>query len=308
MTILKILKRITLLSSLFLSPNLWACVDLSLNVVYSSFDLTSSPTANLPLKVSRKNKGQGCTYFLGFERGSSPTYDRKLYNGTNTVDFQLYKDGSFSAPLKDGNDISSTAERIAGNFPFGGNGPTENTENFYAVLTPPTSFKPIGTYTDTFVINLYRFFFGFYFLADSGSMTFTYTIPAMVSLSIVPPGQPHDPNSTGLLLDFGVLNENESKNFDTLVLSNTDYEIKVSSQNGGKLQHQSVSQKINYEFTFNGTPFNLTPPGAATTVVTGVGPTPPNGDRYSGNVQIGSLTNKVAGTYEDTVTITVEAF
>lgn len=131
----------------------------------------------------------------------------------------------------------------------------------------------------------------------------------VAAISLVPSGAPYNPNSMGLLLDFGILSEGMIRQYDAIVVANTNYQLKASSENGGKLVHELAGHEtIDYFFHFNGTTFSFDGPNQEVHLVSGTGPTSYEGDRYNGEIEIGSVSQKLAGLYTDIITITVEAY
>ncbi len=87
-----------------------------------------------------------------------------------------------------------------------------------------------------------------------------------------------------------------------MVSSNTAYQVRLTSLNGGTLKRGSGT--LAYQLRVNNIPYAMTAP---VTVATGAA-TGSNPARYNVKVKItGATTNLVAGDYEDTITITAIA-
>jgi spore coat protein U-like protein len=92
-------------------------------------------------------------------------------------------------------------------------------------------------------------------------------------------------------------------------LSNAGYNLSVSSANNQLLKISGVNSsaaEIGYDFYSNNTLKNLSASaGTPVNLSSGTGVTPMAGTRIPIKVAIKSVDNKIAGTYQDTVTFTI---
>lgn len=137
------------------------------------------------------------------------------------------------------------------------------------------------------------------FAATSGTLYLKGTVPALLSISVSPESVASSLPLNTSQTDTKVASVNETSN------SNTGYEVSISSQNAGKLVHESVSSSsINYSLKYGTSSVNL----ASGQTFTYASPASVNKDSdisitYTG-VPHASL---IQGDYEDTVTFTIAA-
>lgn len=253
--------------------------------------------------------GRCSLYRLFFGKGLANDYQRRAYapNGAS-IKYNLHRMINQNGILKDFNDALNANERIEGR------APTKHTiynEQFY-VSTPGImgqDFPASGNYTDIVNLSLYGYNenSGLYNFEESSPFTITFIVPKRIQVSLIDEGSVFDAASTTKVMDFGNITQNQEKGADLRVLSNTPYEVKISSMNEGKLRHNS-GDTINYLLRINGTPMALGN-SANTPVSIGSGNmTTTAGERYNIRVQItGTTEDKKAGLYQDVITITAIA-
>ncbi|MCO4754819.1 MAG: hypothetical protein KC478_10080, partial [Bacteriovoracaceae bacterium] len=228
------------------------------------------------------------------------------FNGLETLDFQIYTDEKKKNILKDTQDTSNDNDLITGRFKV--NGENTLTEQAYVDLTLPGTIQESGMYSDTYIVNLYYNWRNTYYLADTTTMNFNYLVPEIISLSLVDSGAPHDPNDTSQILDFGIMETSERLSFDIVVKASDGYNLKFSSLNNGKLQHNAGNFFVDYSALIDGSSVDLAGSSSSPVLVkTSPSATGDAGDRTSVSITLGSVEGKVAGSYRDSVTITVES-
>lgn len=297
-------KTITLLLFLF-STNVYPwCSDLNIIDNPGTVNLNNDLSPRTSLRLDRGDTYSSCDIKIGVTKGSSSNYNRKLFSIFSDINFNIAKSNSMSPILKDYYDSSGNTNIIFKRFRSNSRNPYKRF-NLYCELTLNGNESP-GTYTDTFYIKLYQRFLIFFYEYRSIPITYTYTVPNNINLSIVDSNQPFDLYDTSQDLNFGTISNGDQKSFDIVVQSNTGYQLQVSSHNNGKIKHTSTSSKINYTFKANGSAINLQNSNAnPVTIGTGIGPHPSDGFRIPIQVEMGDPASKLAGTYEDHLVITV---
>jgi hypothetical protein len=231
------------------------------------------------------------------------SYNRQMYRGFDTAPYQLYRSFPYVDVLKDISDAVVSSDVISSSFPENA-GSIQNVDTYRAVLGN-TSGVPVGIYFDTVTIRLYEGTLSSYSLQDTTTVFFWYSSTRSTDLSLVSTGSAFNAAATNMSLDFGTMYTGESRAFDIIVMTNAGYSLSMSSQNGGKMQHTSLSTgSVPYALTVNSNTVSL---GSGNTVVaTGSGASPAGGTRVPVIVTIGSLGNSVSGDYRDSVTVTVQ--
>src|SRR5690606_30649594 len=138
-----------------------------------------------------------------------------------------------SLVLKTAPDITSANDVIMVTMPAGG-GPQVEMYYFdipFAQATTPT-LVPAGTYTDSFVINVYEGNDPTNF-ADppdaSTSVNVNITVPEMIDLALVDTGGVFQPTATTKSIDFGTLHTGKVARFDLRLRTNAGYQVTFSS-------------------------------------------------------------------------------
>jgi len=282
--------------------------DLSFALNQKNVDLTTNTNQRLDLVVYRIYRERACKYFLTFSKGSAPDYNRKLYlNYPNTnIPVQLYKDSSNSITLMDLPEVTSETNIITGNFPNSNTAPPIGHTYFASLGTIPLGL-PSGYYSDTFKVSLYEGTLSHdYHLVNDQTVKISYFIPSTIALSLVDSGAPFNEYATARDIDFGTMSSGMTQNFDAIIKSNSGYRLFFSSQNGGKMLHNSIAATVSYSTQINGTQVNLVP-NIPIQVASGSGNLPIDGQRLNVRLTIGNITTQPAGSYSDSMTITVQS-
>jgi hypothetical protein len=138
---------------------------------------------------------------------------------------------------------------------------------------------------------------------DTEGFRLRYDMSKRIDLSIVNTGEAFDPSATNKTLNFGNLSSGQEMTFDLVLKYNAGYQVKMSSQNGGKLKHLSQNASIPYTLTLSGNPVSLST--LPTIVAWGIFVNPCGGLRFPGKVKIGTVGSAQAGVYQDSITVTV---
>jgi len=162
-----------------------------------------------------------------------------------------------------------------------------------------------GNYSDAVLVKLYSGSHdGEYVLEDSQAVFLTTHVAKSISIYLADIGQSFTEGRISKTLDFGELEEWEYRDIEIQVKSNTAYNLKIRSQNNGRLKHEKLNEYIPYSIFVDGVSISST---------NNSGTTPLHGSSKSGQVthgtrvMIGDVSNKVAGRYTDFVTITATA-
>jgi spore coat protein U-like protein len=274
----------------------------------STVNFNSDSDPAITVTVQRSGK-KGCDFFLTFDYGPGGSASgRKLYQSSYSLPMNIYKDSAHTQVVKEIPDANTTAEAITGSFPDDTSTPSSQTITFYPQLGSVT-YNRFGYYSASFRGRLYE---GTPSNHDSEedheNLTFIYNMAKKIDLSLVPTGASFNAADTAETLNFGTLSAGAQRSFDILVKYNAGYLVRLSSVNEGRLKHQSYSDTVPYTFAVNSTPVSLS--GSDTFpafVAWGWGVSPANGLVLSSSVTIGALGNVRAGSYSDTVTVTVQS-
>ncbi len=294
--------------SMILTPKLFAACGLGLTISNVSLPWTQANLSQLVnFTATRTNTTGGCrNFFITMTKGGSSTYTRKLFLNTNTLDYNLYKNNSTSYVMKDVLDQTNANEVISAS--FSGSNSTKAV-SYYAkmpYISPPTGMYAGGTYSDTYVVKIFEGNRGDTTVpAYSTSVTISTVVPKVINISLVDSGAAYNVSDTSQTLNFGTLSQNETQGFDMRVLTNAGYKVSFSSQNNGNLKHASYNSLVSYSLKVNNVTINLN--GSSTMpvdVATGSGIYYATSAPLPVLVTIGSIDNKLAGSYSDYITVT----
>jgi hypothetical protein len=276
----------------------------SVSLVWS----TTLPTQQINFTVT-KAKNPGCNYSVSFSKGTNnpSDYDRRMSSGTDHLNYQLYKESSLTNILKEAPDATTANDVLSGSF---GTGKNQSQTQTYFIQIPfnlatQPKLKPPGNYADTYLLKLFNGTSST--PEDTANVTLATQILRDVQLSLVPTGSDWVANSTAQTLNFGTLTPGTSRTFDMRVLSNAGYRVTFSSQNGGVLKHATATTAtaqttVAYTLSVNGTPQTLS--SGPVDVAMASGQTTTSGIASPITVTIGSVTDKLAGSYSDNITVT----
>jgi len=263
-----------------------------------------------------KSTTPSCDYWIGFTHGSGlDSNSRRLYSGTTTLPYQLYKDNAFSRPLIDSSDtpVTSTNHVIQGSFSEGSN--LTQTWLYYFNIPAYGSIYPTlaksGTYVDTFSINVYEG--GDPMVPNpipiaTTNITATVNIPSIIRMAVVSSGGAFSPIGANRDINFGSIYPGEYKNFDIRVFSNAGFRIVFSSRYNGKLKNPyfPVGTGVPYALFVNGGLLDLSKSALNPVLaLIGNGQTQPEGLAYPVRIRIGNFQDMPAsGIVEDSILIT----
>jgi spore coat protein U-like protein len=230
-------------------------------------------------------------------------YTRQLRFGGSVLNYQLYTTSGLNYTLKEP-PTAIVNEVLSGSVP-GSAGQVIPLS--FVFFIPPGQVVPPGTYTDQVNISIYDA----YNTVGSPQATRTITIRAAVvagaAMSIVPSGAPFNSSRPQYTLNFGQLTTGQQQACDILIKQNNNCTLFYSSANSGVLKQvpTPTTDQIPYTCQVAGSLLDLTQAGSIS-LPSGIS-AGPDGSRYPVNITIGNVANATAGTYEDQITITVQA-
>ena len=288
------------------SPEARACDNLRIQHL-NNIDFENDPSPAEHFEV-RRSGDDPCSFFLTVDNGGASSYTgRRLLKtyGQGAFPVQVCRDASCSSILKHIPEATSGSDVLVGSFPRGGS------DEIDFVIYPRlgvADYPPFGRYEDIFTVRLYEgSITGSRSLEDSDNFRLRQEVSKRIDLSVVNSGQPFDPNATNKSIDFGTLTTGKQFGFDLVLKYNAGYRVRVSSQNNGKLKHNSLASTIDYTMSVGGSPVSLGSSSSSPVQVSqGSGASPTGGMRLQGNFTIGSVaSNAQSGSYRDSITITV---
>jgi hypothetical protein len=169
------------------------------------------------------------------------------------------------------------------------------------------NFPPKGIYSDNLQVAIWTIKQSVFVFDQVTNLAISLVVPTRLDISLVDEGAPFNANSTSKVFDFGNLAQNVQRSGDLRVMSNTPYQLRISSQNGGVLK--KGLDTLAYSFLVNNSVIGLA--GSANSPIsfaTGTGNSGLSGDRFNIVVKITEGTSsKAAGIYEDIISITAIA-
>jgi spore coat protein U-like protein len=263
------------------------------------------------LSLDKTSNSSHCLYYsIYFGKGQANSYQRMAYNSNNqSITYNLYSAINMSGILKDFGDALASNEYLQGQAP---SKDSTYTNTFYiSVPGLSTQNSPAsGTYRDTVPVTLYSSGKNdnSYNFERVANLVVALIVAQKIDISVVDEGGAFDPTATNKVIDFGFIQQNQEKGVDLRVVSNTPYEIKISSSNNSVLK-QSQGNSIAYALKVNGGQVSLNnSQSTPVSIGSGSGTGGATGDKYNLRVQITEITvNKAAGTYQDVITITAIA-
>lgn len=264
---------------------------------YNPFDITAY---NQEGRIDVRNSGNGsCQYFVTVSEGNSNDFNRYLVKSGSELPYNIFDDVSQSNILKD-LPTATINEILVGSFSV-----KETQRLTYSVSIPPGTVLKRGTYRDRVRLRLYEGTLNSHSLKKTKNLSLRSRIPEVAEVAIVATGGPFDDSATSYTVNFGVLQEGERERFDLLVRSNAGYRVLMSSGNRGVLERVGgASGVVPYAMSIDGRLIDLS--RRTVTVATKNGVTGLAGDRFSVEVDVGTLADAVPGTYRDDITITVK--
>lgn len=270
-------------------------------------DMTEQAVSHT-FSIRRGSNAKSCENFRAFfGKGNANSYNRKVYNSSHNLDYNLYQEAALNNVLKDFGDAGA-GEYVQGSLP------SKNTNYSFNYFIKLVDFDSVfsngpGYYNDLIPISIYN-------IKNNGDLVFQRTvfvniqiiIPRYVELSVGSLGTNHDPTQTSHVVDFGTIQDNEVQSARLSIKGNVGFGVYMSSMNGGKLINDTSS--INYQVKLDTTNYQtLSNPNQQYYITQKNTGTAQSGDHYIVSLKLGSLPqNAKNGTYEDTITVTINAW
>lgn len=295
---------------LLLAGTAWADCDHNLTLGNATIQIQNgTQVIQQPYTIRRTDPSNGrCSrYRLYFSKGIANSYQREAANTSGArADYNLHQNILTFGTLKDVNDANSFLEYIQGNTP------DENVTysgSFYISVPGFNSQGSLagGTYTDNIQIRVYSLDNqNDHELEEVQPFSVNLLVNTTMEISLVDEGGTHNASSTAKVLNFGNLATNQELGADVMVISNTAYQVRLSSLNNGNLKRGTSS--LAYQLKVNNISYSMTSSASSPVTVATGSATGTNPARYNVKVKItGSTSGLVAGEYTDTVTITAIA-
>jgi len=264
----------------------------------------SSVQYTYTLQAETDISGKPTDIFFTFSAGNSGNFQsRILSQGSDTLQYQLYKDSSQQHVLKSF-DTQITSDNV-----LVIQGVKKGTYSVNYVLSIPEGQQvPSGSYMDSVSVKGFIGTLNTYEEKVTKAVTYAVTVPSNVNIAVIPSGGAIDFSSSSISLDFGQL-PGTPQTFDTIVEASVPYSIAVRSSNGGKLVNVSNSASTStapYTFTFDNQEIPISSTGDVT-VVSSPQPSQGEGDRYPVSVQVLDFDTIDPGIYQDVLTFTIQA-
>jgi hypothetical protein len=300
---------------LLISENCWAvCGTLSLTGIANPTVNWSETYTSQQVTFTFQRTGSGaCTATASFSGGGAGSYANRsathVQSAQKKIFYQLYKTSALSPSqiLKQPPDVASANEVAEPASAFSGSA-TSRSASYFISVPQSTALSPTivkaGTYTDIFQVRAYDSAN----IDNTYNVTLTVIVPTIARLSLVSTGGAFNQADTTESLNFGELTTGKSLSFDIRVVSNAVYDVKMSSQNNGVMKHSNpaVTTTIPYTVIVNGVESSLI--GSSTTPVSVATQTQESGTSglaHPVTFKIGNAASKVAGAYQDVVTVTI---
>lgn len=264
---------------------------------YDAFD-----SGEYPQVVSFKVllTGDPVEFFVTFSTSADPL-QRKATLGAGYLDYQIYDSAAQRTVLKDLPSATS-AELIQGTFA------TNESEKqlTFTIIVPPGQIKSSGLYADSIELTVYEGTLAQYVERDSKIVDFQVRAAQITELSFANAGSAFNPNARTSALDFGTLAPEQKRDMNVRIRSNAGYRVTMESEHGGIMKHldAAVPTTIPYQVHLGGVPVALTA-GLQTPLIQTGRRTTSEGDAHNLEVTIGEISGARAGTYRDTITLTV---
>lgn len=279
------------------------CSNLRLQQVDGYHDFRQDPRPTMEFRVRANDD---CQFFVTIDNGGAASYQTRVLrrsSGFGELPVSLCLDAACTRHWKQIPEATSSADVLTGSTNSASN---EVLMRYYPRLSS-NEYPPYGDYDGSFTMRLYEGSVeGSRSLRATDSVRFTARVEKRIDLSLVSTGFPFDSSATSKTLDFGLLSAGKEMGFDVLLKFNAGYRLRLSSANNGVMKHASAENTLPYTLYLNNAPVSLrNSGGGGVEFSTGAGSSPPAGMRFPGRVQIGSISNARAGSFEDQLTLSV---
>ena len=237
----------------------------------------------------RNGRGGACTILVGIDDGSNG--NRVMESSKDLLVYDLYKDSRLSQRVGDvrGSETNMFALTLDTD--------QSATLEFFSNI-PGGQLVQKGTYSDRVTVNVYQLIDGTPFgpIATRSAQVRTKVRP-VVSASVIVDGVTRPLTGSVGTLELGDLTRGGAGRFDLDISGNGDYSLSLSSSNGGRLVAPGGGA-IPYQLYISGRAVTL---GQGSTVDLG------GSGRYGMQVQTDNAGQVLAGTYSDSLLLTITA-
>jgi spore coat protein U-like protein len=246
-------------------------------------------------------------YYIGFSTsasGNELSYTRYATDGTNNLNYQIYKSNSppayylYDIPDTDHADKCISYSAVDTN---------PHDEDFY-IYIDENQVVPPGTYSDTIILQGYEGAYDDMPPATATGSALSCHIQFTVLESIELSFEDKIFSDTEIYTaNIGTLRKGAPHDFDIFVRTNNGYDLTAQSTNQGYLTGQTAGNTgtIRYGLYIDGVRAHLSQ-ASADTVITESGTTDIEGNYHDASIVVRLTNNALADTYVDTLNITVE--
>ncbi len=295
---------LTICSALFPAVLASQSVAIQPKSVSAVYDSQNESTTSLSVTSKMPNGTPELAYYLTVDPSSSSRVFSSA-QGISSLSYQVYD--AAAAPR---NIVMSSSEAVSSADVFsnafsGTNKQRRSVDSLYFTVLPG-GFASAGTYSASFVVNLYSGVFGTGVWAASATVAATLTVAAILDLSVVPVGAPFDYSAVSAVFDYGTIESGAAVSADLIARANTTYGVTISSLNGGRLKNTDAadSSEIPYSLTADGASIALSA-GIPVQLASGASATTEEGRRYRLETTILDFDFPSDGTYTDTLTLAI---
>ena len=272
---------------------------------YQTYSSSSSFSTSFNFSVARQGQGD-IDFFVTVDGGLSNSFTpRYATSGTDRIEYYIYDNLTDRNILKAGSTIG-TQDVISGGF----NDPSswyETTTASYSIFVPADQFLPLGEYRDTLTFTLYTGTPSNYNPSTAVSLSVPVVLATerYLALRLAAAGGTFASGTQAYTLNFGNLWEGQTKELDMIVSSTIYFDVAFSSANRGKLKQDGGSDLAPYQFRLDDDTVDLS--SGWKLDLQNEGPTIGGERAYRIQVEIGDVTGLDAGTYRDSITVSVMA-
>ncbi|UYL10379.1 hypothetical protein B9G69_007270 [Bdellovibrio sp. SKB1291214] len=286
------------------------CRQMQLQAQQTAFDLTINPNITSNLIVKADTRVKGCSFFITFDYGLSANYaSRSLkYGLVYAWPFNMYKDSGNTQVLKNFPQVNDYNDVLNGSLPDKAGSDTQVTVPYWVTVDMSSPWRQQGTYSEWITATLYRGTLSSYQYVSSVQLAFYMNAPKRADVSVVPSGGSFNIADVTETLDFGELAVGTARSCDVIVKYNAGYVLYASSQNNGRMKHETTTSYIPYSISIGGTSVNLaSSANSPVQVKRELGSSPSSGKILPTTVTIGNYTQDQAGNFSDIITLTVQS-
>jgi hypothetical protein len=286
------------------------CKQMQLQAQQTAFDLTTNPNITSNLIVKADTRAKGCSFFITFDYGLSANYaSRSLkYWLIYTWPFNMYKDSGNTQVLKNIPQVNDYNDVLNGTLPDKGGNDAQISLPYWVTVDMSSPWRQQGTYSEWITATLYKGTLSNYQYISSVQIAFYLNAPKRADISVVPSGGSFNIADVTETLDFGALAVGTARSCDVIVKYNAGYILYASSQNNGRLKHETAASYIPYTISIGGTSVNLSSSASnPVQVKRELGSSPTSGKILPTTVTIGNYTQDQSGNFSDIITLTVQS-